>query len=67
VGCGPCGSSVLLSSYGIGDGHSVNALSAYRGERFMQGVDDVIGTDNIAQAVAMTRPSTCVANRLALA
>jgi hypothetical protein len=37
----------------MGDGHSMNALSAYRFERFVQGVKDVIGADNVTQAVAV--------------
>ena len=31
----------------------MNALSAYRGERFVQGVEDVIGADDVDQAVAV--------------
>jgi hypothetical protein len=31
----------------------MNALSAYRFERFMQGVEDVIGADNVTQAVTL--------------
>jgi hypothetical protein len=31
----------------------VNALSAYRGERFVQGLEDVIGADDVAQARAV--------------
>ena len=30
----------------------MNALSPYCGERFMQGVENVIGADDVAQAVA---------------
>ena len=31
----------------------MNALSAYRFERFMQGIEDVIGADNVTQAVSV--------------
>jgi hypothetical protein len=31
----------------------VNTLPAYRGQRFVQGVEDVNGADNVAQAVAV--------------
>ena len=31
----------------------MNALSTYRGERFVQGVEDVIDADDVAQAVAV--------------
>ena len=35
------------------DGHDTNTLSAYRGERLAQGVEDVIGADDVGQAVAV--------------
>jgi hypothetical protein len=47
------GSSVLQSSRGIGVGHGINPLSVYRGERFVQGLEDVIGADDVVQAVAV--------------
>ncbi len=53
VARGPLGSSVLLSTHGIGGAHDMNALSAYRCERFAQGVEDVIGSDDVAQPVAV--------------
>jgi hypothetical protein len=31
----------------------MNALSAYRFERFMQSVEDVTGADNVTQAVTV--------------
>ena len=31
----------------------MNTMSAYRGERLVQGVEDVIGADDIGQAVAV--------------
>ncbi len=47
------GSSVLLRSYGVGGGHGMNAMSTYRGERFVQAVENVIDADDVAQAVAV--------------
>jgi hypothetical protein len=41
---------VLLSSHRIGVRHGISALSAYRGQRFVQGLEDVIGADEVAQA-----------------
>jgi hypothetical protein len=42
-----------FASVGSGMGHGMNALSAYRGERFAQGVEDVVGTDHVGKAVAV--------------
>ena len=50
---GSPGSSVFLSSPGIGVGHGISALSAYRGQRFVQGLEDMVGADDVAQAVAV--------------
>ena len=45
-------SSLLLFTDRIRGGHDMNAMSAYRGERFTKGVEDVIGSDDVAQPVA---------------
>jgi hypothetical protein len=37
----------------IEDGHGTSALSAYRGERFLQGVEDMIRADDVTEVVAM--------------
>jgi hypothetical protein len=47
------GSSLLLRSCRIGRGHGMKGLSAYRGQRFVQSVEDVIGADDVAQVAAV--------------
>src|SRR5208283_5247216 len=46
-------SSLRLFSDRIGGGHDMNAMSAYRGERFTQGVENVNGSDDVAQPEAV--------------
>jgi len=44
---------MLLPSYGIGGVQGMNTLSVYRGEGFVQGVKDVIGADDLHQAMTV--------------
>jgi hypothetical protein len=46
-------SSLLLFTDRIRGGHDTNAMSAYRGECFTQGVENVIGSDDVLQPVAV--------------